>query len=71
MGSSRYLDHQESARPEHKNLEFGQVVGLASNPQVELSCWLQTTTKTPQPTVQQVDAYDMSDLSLDTTLSQI
>ncbi|XP_010927048.1 protein SAR DEFICIENT 1 [Elaeis guineensis] len=69
MGSSRYLGHEESMRRECKNWEFNQVGGLVSNPQVEISCWMQTTTKIQQPTVQQGDAYDMSDLSSDTTLS--
>ncbi|KAG1347085.1 hypothetical protein COCNU_06G009140 [Cocos nucifera] len=69
MGSSRYLGHQESMRTEHKDMEFNQVGGLVSNPQVEISCWMQTTTKIQQPTVQQGDAHDMSDLSSDTTLS--
>ncbi|XP_026662635.2 protein SAR DEFICIENT 1-like [Phoenix dactylifera] len=69
MGSSRYSGHQESMRPDYKNLEFNQVGGLVNNPQVEASCWLQTTTEIRQPTVQQGDACDMSDLSSDTTLS--
>lgn len=60
---------QESMRPEYRSLEFNQAGGFVSNPRVEVSCWLQTTPTIRQPTVQQGDVYDMSDLSSDTTLT--